>query len=115
MKENNDNLKKILQSKMLRINDDSFTDRIVKIHLAKKQEVKSRPFINFMSLIIGLSAVIVSIGLVILLRQNNEWINEIGLNEQHGLILFVLSIMFLIYKWIEEFTAPSNVYSSLAG
>ena len=111
MKENNDYIKRALQSKMRRIDDDSFTRKIIDVHLIKNQSIKNKPFINFKSLIIGLSAVILSIGLFLLIRQNSEWISGIGLTENHGLILFVLSIIFLIYKWIEEFTAPNSVYN----
>ena len=66
-------------------------------------------------MIIGLSSVFLNIGLVVLIRQNNNWINEIGITENHGLIILTLSLIFLIYKLIEEFTAPNTVYSSLAG
>lgn len=114
MQEINDNIKKALQSKIQRIDDDSFTKKIVDIHLANKQDIKYRPFINFLSLIIGLSFLLVSIGLVFVLRHNYNWINGIGITEQHGLILIVMSIVFLIYKLIEEFTAPNAVCGSLA-
>lgn len=113
MQEINDNIKSALQSKIQRIEDDSFTKRIVDTHLAKKQDIKYRPFFDFLSLIIGLSSLLSSIGFVFILRQNQGWINEIGITEQHGLILIVASIVFLIYKLIEEFTAPNTVYRSL--
>ena len=107
MKENDNIIKKTLQSNIQRIDDDSFTKSIIEKHLAKKQVIKNRPFINFMSLIIGLSSVIISIGFVLLIRQNCERINGMNLTENHGLILLALSIIFLIYKWVEEYTAPN--------
>ena len=110
MQENNFDIQKALQSNMQGIDDDSFTERIVNIHLSKKQAVKPRPFINFKSLIIGLSAVLISIGFVLMQILDKEWYKETGLTESHGLILLVLSIIFLLYKWIEDLTAPTRVY-----
>jgi uncharacterized membrane protein YkgB len=104
-------IKKTLKSNIQQIDDNYFTKRIVENHLVKNQIVKHRPFINFFSLIIGLSAVIISIGLVLLIKQNNDWIREIGLTENHGLIILTLSFIFLIYKWIEEFTAPNTQFT----
>jgi hypothetical protein len=103
MKANDNIIKKALQSRQQRIEDDSFSKRIVEIHLVKKQIIKNRPFVNFKSLIIGLSSVILSAGFVLIIRQNNDWIKEIGLTENHGLLILILSFMFLINKWIEEF------------
>jgi len=110
----NDNIKKALQSRMQQIDDNSFTKKIVDLHLANKQEIICRPFVNFLSLIIGLSSLLFNIGLVLFLKQNYKWINEIGLTEQHGLLLIAISIIFLIYKFIEEYTTPGTRYSSLA-
>ena len=115
MKTNEDFIKKTLEENIQRINDDSFTERIVEGHLAKKQNVKYRPFFFFMSIIIGMCSVILSIGFVLLIRQNNDWIKEIGLTEDHGLLILVLSFIFLIYKWIEEYILSKNVYASYNG
>ncbi len=110
----NDNIKTALKSRMQQFDDNSFTKKIVDLHLANKQEITCRPFINFLSLIIGLSSLFVNIGLVVTLKQDYSWINGIGITEQHGLLLIAISIIFLIYKFIEEFTAPGTRYSSLA-
>ncbi len=109
MKTKDEIIKNTLKSNVQRINDNSFTKKIVETHLTKKQIVKVRPFLNFMSLIIGISILIISIGLVFLIRQNFDWITEFDLTENHGLIIITLSIVFLIYKWIEEITAPQWV------
>lgn len=108
MKTKDEIIKRALKSNIQQIDDQSFTIGIVENYLVKRQIVKHRPFINFFSLIIGLSAVIISIGLVLLIKQNNDWIREIGLTENHGLIILTLSFIFLIYKWVEEFTAPNS-------
>jgi hypothetical protein len=113
MKTKDELIKKTLQSNVQRIDDKSFTYGIVENHLVKKQIVKYRPFINFFSLILGLSAVILCIGLVFLIKQNNEWIKEIGLTENHGLVILMLSFIFLIYKWVDEFTAPDTQYKTV--
>ncbi len=55
------------------------------------------------------NAVLISIGFVLIQRLDKELVIETGLTENHGLILLVLSIIFLLYKWIEELTAPSRV------
>lgn len=102
MKTNDDFIKNALKKNVQRIDDNSFTERIVQTHLAKKQIVLQRPFVNFMSLIIGLSAVVLSFGIVLLIRYNGDWIQKIGLTEQHGLLILALSFVFLIYNWMEE-------------
>lgn len=109
MKKENGNIKEALQFKLNKLNDDSFTDKIIKLHLTSRKVKTKKPFLNFIPLIAGLSAVIMSIGFVILLKQNNQFLNEIGFTERHGFIIFTLSIIYLIYKWIDEFTAPNNV------
>ena len=53
------------------------------------------------------STVILSIGLVALVRQNNDWIIEIGFTETHGLIVFAISFIFLIYKLMDEIVITS--------
>lgn len=112
MKANDDYIKKAFHQKMQRIEDDSFTNNIVTKHLADKKIIRTSTFINFLPMIIGLSIVLLSIGFVFFLRLNSALIKDIGLTENHGLIILTLSIIFLIYKWIEEITAPNNVYSA---
>jgi fumarate reductase subunit C len=107
MKTIDDDIKKVLQENIQRINDDSFTDSILSKYLDDKKSIKNSVFMNFLPMIIGLSTLILSIGLVALIRYNNNWINEIGFTENHGLIILTISIIFLIYKLLEEFTAPN--------
>ena len=83
---------------------------IVEIHLAKKQAVKPRSFMNFMSLIIGLSAVPICIGFILMQLLDKECYIETGLTESHVLILLVLSTIFLLYKWMEGLIARTGVY-----
>ena len=102
-------IKKALQAKIQRIDDDMFTSNIVGEHLAKKKNIKGIQFNNFLNIIIGLSAVIMSTGIVLLIKQSNTWIKEIGLTENHGLLLLTLSFLFLIFKLMEEFFSSKSI------
>lgn len=112
MQEIDKNIKSALQAKVQQIDDDSFTEKIVVAHLAKKQDIKYKPFFNFLSLIIGLTSILLSIGLVLLLKQNQSWFSDVGMAEQHGLILILLSVIYLMYKFMEEFTTINIVNRS---
>lgn len=107
MQEPGVHIKKALQSNLQKIDDDFFTRRIVDKHLANKQNKKYRPFVNFFPLIIGLSFLLASIGLVFVLQEEFDWMSGRSITEQHGLILISLSIIFLIYKSLEELTTHS--------
>ena len=112
MKDFDDAIKQTLQSKIQRIDDDSFTKRIVDIHLVNKQAVEYKPFANFLSIVIGLSSLIISLGLVYVLKQNYDWLNGIDINVDDGLILVLISIMFLAFKLADEISG--KFYKSLA-
>jgi cytochrome c biogenesis protein CcdA len=103
-------LKDNLKNNIQRIEDDNFTERIVEKHLSKGKRTANRPFLNFASFIIGISAVLLSIGLVILFKTENIVIDYIIFKEQHGMILILISLLFLIYKWIEELTTSAIKY-----
>jgi uncharacterized membrane protein len=113
MSEIDDNIKRVLQSKIKQIDDDSFTKRIVDTYLENKQVVKFRPFANFLPFVIGLSFLFVSLGLVFVLEQNYNWINQISISLEEGFILVVISIVFLIYILIDEFFINNLSYNSL--
>lgn len=108
MKTNDDNIKRALKNNIQRIDDDSFTNSIVAKYLAADKKSESSTFINFLPMIIGLTSIILSIGFVFLVRLNNDWINEIGFTEYHGLIILGISIIFLIFKLMEEMVAPGR-------
>ena len=112
MKTSDRDIKKALQDNLKRIEDKSFTDKVVSNHLANRKIIKSLTFINFLPMIIGLSIVIINIGLIILVKQNNVWIKEVGITENNGLIILIMTIIFLIYKLMEEITAPNKKYSA---
>ncbi len=101
MQVNDDIIKKTLRKNLQQIDDDSFTRDIVKTHLEKKAFTAPKPFVNFSSLIVGLSLFIASLGLVFLIRYNGEWIHETGLTEHHGVLIVTISLLFLVYTWLE--------------
>lgn len=111
MNTSDNDIKKALQDNLERIEDNAFTSKIVASHLGNKKVLMNRTFTNFLSMIIGLSIVSLSIGLVLLIRLNPTWIENIGLTENHGLIILTLGIIFLIYKLMEEITAPNTQYT----
>jgi hypothetical protein len=104
MKSQDDIIKKTLRKEMQRIDDDLFTDEIIKRHLSQKVPVAPRPFLNFVSMIVGLSFTLLSLGLILLVKTNNRILKSIDFSEQHGYILFLLSFFFLIYKWLDDLT-----------
>ncbi len=97
MKNSDDFIRVSLRKGMQKIDDDSFTDRIVEMHLSKKGQSEFKPFLNFGSLIIGISSLIISIGLILSIRISDQLLKSINLSEQDCFILFLLSLIFLIY------------------
>lgn len=97
-----------LKKNMHKIEDDSFTERIVKLHLSSLKNPVYKPFLNFGSLIIGISSVIISIGLILLIRTKNLSVDYFAIKEQYGLILLIISLIFLISNWIEYSPATKN-------
>jgi len=101
MKKSDEHIKKALRSGMQHL-DDQFTRQIVDIHLTKKQHAKNMSFGNFFSLIVGLSAVIAGIGLLISFELYRDWVADRELTYFHIALLLILSFVFLIFKWGEE-------------
>lgn len=101
-------LSDLLKKNIKKIEDDSFTDRIIKIHLSRQNRPAFKPFINFDLLIIGISSVFISIGLIFSLFTKIELIENFAFTEQYGLIILLISLLFLIYSWIENFIVPKN-------
>ena len=108
MKEPDNTIKNILKDNMQRIEDDSFTKKVIELHLADKKTRTAKPFFNFAFLIGGISFVLISIGLVILFKTETILINDDVLNEQHGLILLAFALVLLVYKWLEEIITSST-------
>ncbi len=102
MQANDHIIRKTLKKKMHRIDDDSFTQSIVNTHLERTAATAPKPFVNFLSLIVGLSVFIASIGLVLLMQYNGEWIYKTGLTVHHGIMIIIISLLFVVYKWLEE-------------
>ena len=107
-------IKQSLQSKLQPIDDNSFTKNIINIHLAKKPIVKYSLFGNFLPLIIGMYFLLISIGLVFALEQGYQWIKVTGINIEEGLLLVLISMIFLLFKIVDEFIIGDMAYKSLA-
>lgn len=106
MKRQDETIKKVLQSRMVSLDDEQFTDRIIDSHLKLKRSIERKVVFDSRSLIIGIIFSIGSIALGLLISSDIE----IGLNMQHAAILFSLSVIFLIIKFISEITTPNSVY-----
>ncbi|KPK82760.1 MAG: hypothetical protein AMS27_14100 [Bacteroides sp. SM23_62_1] len=108
MKKQNDIIKGILQSKMYKL-DEEFTGKTVKQHLANK-EAKVKPVtFDSISIIVGIISTIISLGLGMLI--NTELIH--GLTMQHVIILFSVSVIFVIFRLLNEITTPNKVHTPI--
>jgi cytochrome c biogenesis protein CcdA len=106
MNRQNETIKKILKSRMVSLDDEQFTDRIIDSYLKSKRSIERKVLFDSRSLILGIIFSIGSIGLGLIISSDIE----IGLNMQHAAILFSLSVIFLIIKFIGEITTP-NAYT----
>ena len=105
MKQKDKMLREVLQLNMEKLDDVSFTNKIVDLHLKVKEEKVIKPAFDFISLIFGLISALICIGLALLLSSDVT----IGLSSQNIMILFLVSIIYLIYRLLNEITTP-NVY-----
>ena len=103
MKQQDKILKEVLQLKMEKLDDESFTNRIVDLHLKFKEEKIVKPAFDFLSLIFGLISTLICIGLALLISSDVN----IGLSSQNIMILFLVSIVYLIYRLLNEIITPS--------
>jgi hypothetical protein len=108
MEESEKIISDVLIKNMHKIKDDSFTERIIKLHLSSLKNPVIKPFLNFGSLIIGISSVIFSIGLILLMRTKLLSDYHFVFNEQYGLILLIISLIFLVSNWIEYSPAKTT-------
>jgi hypothetical protein len=108
MKESEKFISDTLKKNMYKIDDDSFTERIVKTHISRQKNPIYKPFLNFGSLIAGISSVIISIGLILLMRTKILSFDYFVYKEQYGLILLIISLIFLISSWIEYSPAQKS-------
>jgi hypothetical protein len=107
MKESDKIISDSLKKNMHKIEDDLFTERIIKLHLSSPKNPIYKPFHNFGSLIIGISLVIISIGLILLMKIKILSTEYFVFKEQYGSILLMISLIFLISNWI-EFSPAKN-------
>jgi putative copper export protein len=108
MKDSDHIIGDLLKKHMQEIEDDSFTERIVRMHLSKQKKPVYKPFRNFGLLIIGFSSVFISAGLILSLLTKTVLIKNFIFTAQYGLILLLVSLIFLISVWIENAIAPKS-------
>jgi len=108
MKEPEQIIRDILRENMKRVEDESFTENVIRQYLSKRRIKASGHFFNFASLIIGVSLVLISLGLVFIFRTETIVIENDILNERHGMILFSIALLFIIYKFLEEYIVISK-------
>jgi hypothetical protein len=102
MKQKDKMVKDVLQLKMDKLDDESFTNRIVDLHLKLREEKIVQPAFDFLSLIFGLISSLICIGLALLISLNVT----IGLSSQNIMILCLVSIIYLIYRLLNEIITP---------
>jgi cytochrome c biogenesis protein CcdA len=112
MKKSDKILNDLFKKNMQKIEDDSFTERIINIHLSRQKKPIYKPFLNFDLIIIGISSVFISIGLIFSIITKTILVENFVFTEQYGLILLLISLIFLISVWIENFIAPKNRVSN---
>lgn len=108
MKKTDRILSDLFKKNMHKIEDESFTEKIINMHLSKQKIPVYKPFPNFGLLIIGISSVIISIGLIFSLKIKIALFEGFVFTEQYGLILLLISLIFLIFVWIENIITPNN-------
>lgn len=108
MKKTDRILRDIFKNNLHKIDDESFTARIIEMHLSRQKKSAYKPFPNFGLLIIGLSSVIISIGLAFSLKIKISLLEGFNFKEQYGQILLIISLIFLISVWIENYLTPKN-------
>jgi hypothetical protein len=101
-------IKDLLKMNMQKIEDVSFNEIIINCHFNRQKKSIFKPFLNFGSLIFGISSVIISIGLILMTKTDIFLDDYFVFKEQYGLILLIVALIFLISNWIENFITPKN-------
>jgi hypothetical protein len=102
MKEKDKIIRETLLSKMEKIEDERFTERVVHLYLQSKSGLVKKTSFDFISLIIGLIFTAISIGLGVLVTADIK----IGLTMQEVGILCLISVTYLIYRILIEILIP---------
>ncbi len=100
MKEFDNKIKSHVKANMSKIEDETFTSRLVARYLLTRKEKVKKVFFNFEALIFWIVAVLISIALLTVKLINETVFFEIQL--KHCLILTSLTLTALIYKWLEK-------------
>lgn len=101
MKEFENEIKSHVKANMSKIEDETFTSRVVSRHLLTRKEKIRKNYFNFEALIFWIVAVLIGIALLTMKLNNETMFFEIQV--KHCLILISLTLTALIYKWLEKF------------
>jgi hypothetical protein len=103
-------IKEALMSDMLKIEDANFSARIIQVVSSQKVEEKSfKPFPHFQSLLIGLVAILTSLGLLLVPQINDLTITIKNYDATPAVILFSISVVFVLHKLLEEIVVRKPV------
>jgi hypothetical protein len=108
---NNQNkiIKQALKSNLIKLDEEMFTENIIKIYLDKKAKSLNTVKFDSISLILCLVLILVFLGLGFIISTQEIQ----GLTIEHLMILLSSSIAFLIFRLLNEIVTPNNRYSSL--
>ena len=109
-----DMIRESLERNMQSMEDDSFTEEVVRLHLERIRKQVPKPFFNFASLLTGMAMVFTSIGISLLILTGKIDLPGIKLTAKDGLILLFLSLLYLIYKWLEDIILQKRVFPDKA-
>ena len=98
MKQKDEIIKEILRSKMQKMDDETFTQRVVDQHIKTRISTNVQSTFDFISLILGLIAMIISVGVGFLVQSSAIP----GLTIQHSLILFSISVAYLMFSLLND-------------
>lgn len=100
MKEFDNEIKSHVKSNMSKIEDETFTSRVVARHLLTRKEKVKKVYFNFEALTFWIVAVLIGIALLTMKLIDETLFFEIQV--KHCLILISLTLTALIYKWLEK-------------
>jgi NADH:ubiquinone oxidoreductase subunit 3 (subunit A) len=99
MKEFDNEIKKHIDESMSKIEDNSFTSKLVERHLLSRKEKESKSHFNFEALLFWIVSVLISVALLVLTVNNDIGFYEIQI--KHCLVLISVALTGLVYKWLE--------------
>lgn len=104
MKQEDKIIKEVLQLRLQKIDDKSFTNNTVDLHLKSKRGKIVKTSFDFFSLITGLISALFCIVFLLLINSDIS----IGISCKNSVILLLLSVIYLIFRLLYEIITPST-------